>query len=103
MESVPTVEESKETVANDSELEISPFEMLQPFEPTTMPELAPSTSEQTLVVPNEGNVMNNGIDVKTDINMVRELADNLEKMGYIVDLDEFDFENMYQVVFKINK
>ena len=77
--------------------------MLPPIEPATMPELAPSTLETPLVVPNESSNMNNGNDVKTAINMVRELADNLEKMGYIVDLDEFDFENMYQVVFKINK
>ena len=97
---VPTIEESKETVATDPGLEIPPFEML---EPTTMSELAPSTSEQPLVLPNEVSTMNNGTDIKTAINMVRELADNLEKMGYIVDLDEFDFENMYQVVFKINK
>lgn len=97
---VSAIEESKETVATDPGIDMPPFEMLQPIEPSTMPELATSTSEQHLVVPNESN---NGTDVKTAINMVRELADNLERMGYIVDLDEFDFENMYQVVFKINK
>ena len=42
-------------------------------------------------------------DVQTAIKMIKDLNEQLSKMGYNVSIDEFDFENMYQVIFKINK
>lgn len=42
-------------------------------------------------------------DFKTVINTIRDCAATIEKFGYIIDTEEIDFDNSYQVVFKINK
>ncbi len=42
-------------------------------------------------------------DLKTVINTIRTCASTIEKYGYIIDTEEFDFEDMYQVIFKITK
>lgn len=42
-------------------------------------------------------------DLKTIINTVRKCAETIEKYGYVIDTEEFDFEDMYQVIFKIEK
>ena len=49
------------------------------------------------------NYVNTGSNLKNAINMVRDLDAQLSRMGYIVDTEEFDFEDMYQIIFKINK
>lgn len=41
--------------------------------------------------------------LKIAINTIRECASNLEKMDFVVDLEEIDFEDTYQVIFKITK
>ena len=43
------------------------------------------------------------IDMKTIINIIRQCSDTIEKCGYTIETEEYDLENMYQVVFKINK
>jgi hypothetical protein len=42
-------------------------------------------------------------DMRLVINTIRECANRLEDAGYIVDLEEIDFEDSYQAIFKINK
>lgn len=42
-------------------------------------------------------------DIKTVVNTIRNCADTIEKYGFKVDIDEFDLEDMYQVVFKVFK
>ncbi len=42
-------------------------------------------------------------DLKEGISDIRILVGDLEKKGFIVDLEEFDFENIYQVIIKISK
>ena len=80
------------------------FEQIPSLESVTIPELSSSYDAQPSVVPAESfKNVNNSRDVKDAINMVRELSENLSKMGFVLDVEEFDFENMYQVVFKINK
>lgn len=37
------------------------------------------------------------------INMIRSCADQVEKLGYYIDVDEIDMGESYQVTFKINK
>ena len=76
-------------------LEIPTFEPVENVE-VAIPELQ---TEEAVVAPEEENATN----IKNAIDLVREFSENLSKLGYIVDLDEFDFENMYQVIFKINK
>lgn len=42
-------------------------------------------------------------DLKTVINTIRNCAETIEKYGFVVDTEELDFEDSYQVVFKIAK
>lgn len=37
------------------------------------------------------------------INKIRKCADEIEKMNFEIDSEEFDFDDMYQVIFKIKK
>ena len=37
------------------------------------------------------------------INSAREEARKIENMGFKVDTEEFDFEDMYQIIIKIQK
>lgn len=41
--------------------------------------------------------------LKDALPRVRELARSLEDMGYIIDIEELDFEDLYQIIFKIKK
>ena len=43
------------------------------------------------------------VDLKGAINTIRDTIKMLEKQGLIVDTEEFDFENLYQIIIKINK
>ena len=42
-------------------------------------------------------------DLKTVINTIRNCADTIEKYGFALECEEYDFEDMYQVIFKIQK
>ena len=41
--------------------------------------------------------------LKDIISMIRKCADDIEKQGFELDSEEFDFQDIYQVIFKINK
>lgn len=43
------------------------------------------------------------MDMKQVINLIRNCAAQIEKSGYTIDTDELDFDDHYQVIFKINK
>ncbi len=47
--------------------------------------------------------VNSNMDLRAAINTVRECIANIEKYGFDVDAEEFDFEKMYQIVIKIDK
>lgn len=42
-------------------------------------------------------------DIKTAINTIRTCTDTIEKYGFVVDSEEYDLEDIYQVVIKIQK
>ncbi|NLL44351.1 MAG: ParB/RepB/Spo0J family partition protein [Mollicutes bacterium] len=44
-----------------------------------------------------------GADLKSIISTIRNCASEIEKMGYVIETEELDFENEYRVTFKINK
>lgn len=41
--------------------------------------------------------------LKEAIRLVRDCTDKIKDLGFSVDTDEMDFENMYQIIFKIRK
>lgn len=58
---------------------------------------------------NNNNNVNNAETVVSEptlkdiISMVRKCADDIEKQGFELDSEEFDFQDIYQVIFKIKK
>ncbi|MEG2028525.1 MAG: ParB/RepB/Spo0J family partition protein [Bacilli bacterium] len=75
----------------------SPYLDVKPIEPQYKP-LYEETERDVELLDN-----NEEIDLKTVIKTIRNCSDTIEKYGYIVDTEEFDFEDMYQVIFKIQK
>jgi ParB family chromosome partitioning protein len=59
----------------------------------------PTTQSQIVQQPQPVSAPN----VNAVINNIRNCAEAIRNMGFQVDLDEFDLENMYQVVFKVHK
>lgn len=43
------------------------------------------------------------IELKEVINMIRDLNNRIESLGFSIDTEEYDLEDYYQVVFKIDK
>jgi len=91
---------SNESLEINQNLEIPSFNFENNVE-ESIPELEPQNI--SISEPTENIENNDSKNINSAIDMIREFSDNLSKLGYVVDLDEFDFENMYQVVFKINK
>ena len=115
----PSVPEAQATVAPQ------PFNMFETSEAPSMPQTPIFNSNQTdstisefkkpdpiivtdyskqydPVMPDQGP-KEPDIDMKTIINLIRQCSDTIEKCGYKIDTEEYDLENMYQVVFKIDK
>lgn len=43
------------------------------------------------------------IEFKQILNMIREVSNKIEELGYVIDTEEIDMENIYQVTFNITK
>lgn len=54
-------------------------------------------------VQDSNNSVIEGKNIKNAINIAREEARKIENMGFNVDTEEFDFEDMYQIIIKIKK
>jgi len=52
---------------------------------------------------NDKVVEENPTNLRLAINTIRNCSKELKNLGYILDLEELDFEDTYQVTFKINK
>lgn len=65
---------------------------------TTIPNF-PLPSSNSNVTANSNNVY----DLRFAINNFRQAVQNTEKFGFNIDVEEFDFDNIYQIVIKIDK
>lgn len=59
--------------------------------------------EEIMEERNVESVIESRVDLKTVINTIRNCADTIEKYGFALECEEYDFEDMYQVIFKIQK
>ena len=89
--------------AEVSKIENSSFD----FDKFTIPEIDFET-EEAIVEPSlvEEISDNNNIEKKSVMNVVKKLRDcanEIEAMGFVLETDEFDFEDTYQIIIKINK
>lgn len=97
-----TEEPSKQYI-DDDELEfIEEFEDEEEISNNTDKEInnikEESTREQKITM--ESGKIDNMKDV---IQLIRNCSEKIEASGFIVDTEEIDLDNMYQVIFKINK
>lgn len=73
---------------------------LEAVRPVPLEDTMNSMNPQSVIVEPEKQVT---ADLKTVINTIRTCAKTIEDYGYTIDTEELDFENSYQVTFKIDK
>ena len=56
---------------------------------------------QSAVAPMQPTTQTN--NVMTAVNILRDAARRIEQLGFAIDTDEIDLENMYQIIIKIDK
>jgi len=78
------------------------FNISTPVEREELVVKEPLSSEDmpvpTISTPNESNK-----NISDALELIRNSSKQLEKMGYVIDTEEFDFETAYQVIIKIEK
>lgn len=110
MPNVPIVPEMQSPVAQPEMIsQVQPFQLNdnQEFTNSSVVELGTlgnnRIEEPTLEPLMETNKPLQKVEMKEIINMIRECASKIEKCGYVIDTDELDFDDNYQVIFKIDK
>lgn len=100
IEEIKPVEEKIETEEKPDIQEpiIKAEEQIQENPKEEMKENIPSNN-MNYDIPNYNNVY----DLRFAINNVRQVIQNTKKFGFNIDMEEFDFENIYQIVIKIDK
>ena len=99
----PTINESVEIVDNPQRID-EPVVINEPEPTNTMEDeimvqpIIPLTNEQPVAAPS-----NDSYNLRDVINKMRKNADEIEAMGFEIDTEEFDFDDIYQVIFKIKK
>lgn len=108
MEQETSQEEKKSE--NDSEIlnfntQINPFQETEVLDFGTKEEKKVTPSTEKLDEENDGNDDAKELthDLGDIINETRGMCKRIEKAGFVVDTEEFDFEDMYQVTIKIQK
>jgi len=71
-------------------------------EPKTFTDSLVQEFRQSNTISNGTNTIVAG-DLKSAIGAVRDLNQILEKNNFKIEVEEFDFENLYQIIIKINK
>ena len=66
----------------------------------TQPSTVTPTPVQSAVASSSAPQANN---VMTAVNILRDAARRIEQLGFAIDTDEIDLENMYQIIIKIDK
>lgn len=63
------------------------------------------SESQMITIPNEKKPQsyNQVYDLRFAINNVRQAVQNTEKFGFNIDVQEFDLDNVYQIIIKIDK
>lgn len=90
--------QNEDSVNQTEEVEPPVAQVITPLETETLDiddeqSEVPSIEEEDTQIPTLRDV----------INKIRKCADEIEKMNFEIDSEEFDFDDMYQVIFKIKK
>ena len=87
--------------------ETQPQEIKTLQEQTSVGVNANQPEPQIVTIPNESKEeqpsYNQEYDLRFAINNVRQAVQNTEKFGFNIDVQEFDLDNVYQIIIKIDK
>lgn len=86
--------------SQENEFTISPNFGIPSFDDSTF-DVEPKI--ETSIPETMGNNTYVAGDIKTVVNTIRNCTDTIEKYGFRVDSEEFDLEDMYQVIIKVHK
>ena len=96
-EKTPEINITKPSIDDDDDLDfIEEFE--DESEDETPINKEESMSEQAIVIP-ETRITN----FKDVLQLIRDCSEKIEDAGFIIDTEEYDLDDMYQIIFKINK
>ena len=107
---IPNIESATVTPEESSPLYEVPIAEDTTEIPTIDEAVNTPIAEQTL--PTEDNIAAQNVgttitaaapNIRLALNTIRECENTLEKYGFTVDVEEIDFEDSYQVIFKIEK
>lgn len=98
--SYPSLEDEITNLTIDDDEIFNPFKILEPSEEiTNVPE--EDIKEEAKEVTIKDRILPDNIDsIKISINNLKE---EIEKAGYKIQLEDFDFEDLYQIIIKIDK
>ncbi len=77
---------------NEVKTDVNAYQIPTNFE--YEPEVVPVAVDTTVEKPK---------DIRTVINLIRNSSKDIENLGFNIEIEEIDFENSYQVIFKIEK
>ena len=92
---IPVVEEEKDVATGGSTSHLP--EEVRPIIITDY------SKQYDPVLPNTPVTIAERMDFKDIINMIRDMSENIERAGYIIETEEYDLADSYQVMFKIDK
>jgi len=75
-------------------------------EPVNTPEpiiITDYTKQYDPIMPHTQEVQITKVDFKEIVAAIRECSSKIEKFGYRIDVEEYDLNTLYQVIFKIEK
>ncbi len=85
------------------ETNTAPVENVTPMVEPAVEQSVPAMSQPEPVTMVTPEPTTSTVNVRQAIEILRNTSSQLESLGFKVDVEEYDLENMYQMIFKINK
>ena len=98
---------NEQPIKTEQSINIPTINETQPQEQTPASINDNQSASQVVTIPNEPKEeqpsYNQVYDLRFAINNVRQAVQNTEKFGFNIDVQEFDLDNVYQIIIKIDK
>ena len=98
---------NEQPIKTEQSINIPTINETHPQEQTSVGVNANQSESQVVTIPNEPKEeqpsYNQVYDLRFAINNVRQAVQNTEKFGFNIDVQEFDLDNFYQIIIKIDK
>ena len=98
---------NEQPIKTEQSINIPTINETHPQEQTPVSINDNQSASQVVTIPNEPKEeqpsYNQVYDLRFAINNVRQAVQNTEKFGFNIDVQEFDLDNVYQIIIKIDK